>query len=111
MILKQIGERVRQARTRKGMTQAQLAEALEVSAHFLSNIEQGKQAMNVLTLSDICETLDVSADWILRDCTPEAHRITESEIVRKLQEKSPAEKSAMLRLINSLEEILKYSDL
>lgn len=107
MVLKEIGERVRQARMRKGMTQAQLANALEVSAHFLSNIEQGKQAMNVLTLSGICEALEVSADWILRASTPEAHRITEDELVNKLRSKSPAEKSAMLKLINGLEEILR----
>lgn len=110
MVLKKIGERVRLARTNQGMTQAQLAKALQVSPHFVSNIEQGKQTMSVITLSAICETLDVSADWILHDCTPESRRMTDEELARKLKECSPKEKSAMLKLLDSLSGILREAD-
>lgn len=110
MVLKEIGERIRSERIRKGMSQVELARKLDVSAHFMSNIEQGKQAMNVITLGDICEILNVSADWILRGRTPESHRITEDEIARKLKSISIEEKGAMLKLLGSLEEILQFVD-
>lgn len=110
MVLKEIGERVRTARLNKGMTQVQLAKALQVSPHFLSNIEQGKQTMSVITLSAICEVLDVSADWILRDCTPESRKITDLALAEKLSRYSPEEKIAMLKLVDCLEDILSCRD-
>ena len=45
-ILQQIGERVREARLAKHMSQMELAEAIGMSVSFISNIEVGKQAMN-----------------------------------------------------------------
>ena len=110
MLLKEIGERVRLARTNKGITQMQLAKQLQVSPHFLSNIEQGKQTMSIDTLSGICEALDVSADWILRDCTPESRRMTNIGLEEKLNRHTPEERTAMLKLLDSLEEILGFRD-
>lgn len=108
MSLKEIGERVRLARMNKGISQVQLAKTMQISPHFLSNIEQGKQAMSITTLSDICEALDVSADWILRDSTPGGQRIAEGELAEKLKRYSPEEKTAMLKLMNSLGDILDF---
>lgn len=48
-----IGYRVRLARKQKGMTQADLAEAIDKSFETISNIERGKTAPNFLTLWDI----------------------------------------------------------
>ena len=110
MELKEIGERVRQARTKKGITQTQLAKELEVSPHFLSNIEQGKQTMSVTTLSAICEALDVSADWLLRDGTPESRRMTDRALEEKLKQYTPEQRAAMLKLMDSLADILGIRD-
>ena len=107
---KEIGERVRRARMEKGMTQAQLARSLCVSAPFVSNIEQGKQTMNAVTLRNICRTLDVSADWILGNFTPTTNKIADADISQKLKNCTLEEKSAMLKVITSLEEVLRTSD-
>ena len=48
--LKEIGARLKQARLEKKMSQPQLAEAANISNSFLSNIETGRQAMNIKTL-------------------------------------------------------------
>lgn len=109
MILKEIGDRVRHARLEKHMSQAELAKVLHASAPFVSNIEQGKQTMSITTLSAICEALDISADWVLRDTTPEGRKITDDEITRILSDCTPAEKSAMLKLLYNLKELLRCS--
>lgn len=60
MDLKQeIGSRVKAARKMRGMTQAALAEAIDMSFETVSNLERGKTAPNFNTLSDIAAALDV----------------------------------------------------
>ena len=48
-----IGLRVKAARQQKGLTQAQLAEAIDKAFETISNIERGKTAPNFSTLHDI----------------------------------------------------------
>lgn len=52
-----IGLRVKAARTQKGLTQAQLAEAIDKAFETISNIERGKTAPNFSTLADIANVL------------------------------------------------------
>jgi transcriptional regulator with XRE-family HTH domain len=60
MDLKQeIGSRVKAARKMRGMTQAALAEAIDMSFETVSNLERGKTAPNFNTLSDLATALDV----------------------------------------------------
>ncbi len=52
-----IGLRVKTARLQKGLTQAQLAEAIDKAFETISNIERGKTAPNFSTLADISDAL------------------------------------------------------
>ena len=52
-----IGLRVKAARQQRGLTQAQLAEAIDKAFETLSNIERGKTAPNFSTLHDIANVL------------------------------------------------------
>ena len=58
-LLQEIGERVRQARLAKHMSQLDLAEAIGMSVSFISNIEVGKQSMNIRALLAISDVLGV----------------------------------------------------
>ena len=51
-LLRAIGDRVRQARMTKHMSQNDLADATGLSVSFLSNIEMGKQARPSYRLCD-----------------------------------------------------------
>lgn len=62
---KVIGERLKNARLEKGMTQDQLAEKLNVSVAFLSRIESGKTRINLIRLNEICTLTGVSEAFIL----------------------------------------------
>lgn len=98
-ILKAIGARVRKARMAKGLSQAQLAEALKISPPHMSNIETGKNAMNVTTLYQICELLDVSADWIVRSSSAEGKQYTSEEFEHIFSDCTPAESNALMSIL------------
>ena len=55
----EVGSRVKAARKLRGLTQAALAEAIDMSFETVSNLERGKTAPNFNTLNDIASTLDV----------------------------------------------------
>ncbi len=104
--LQEIGARIKKARLDSGMTQGQLAEAVGISVSFLSNIEVGRQAMNVRTLLAISNALNVSADWLLNTETDFGNRAVSEEIERELSTCTPRERDAILRLVQLMKEAL-----
>ena len=60
-----IGERLKQARINKKLTQEKLAEHLDVSVTFLSRIERGSSFISLKRLNQVCEILDVTEGEIL----------------------------------------------
>ena len=67
-----LGVRIRHFRKAKGLTQAQLAEALFVTPQNISKWENGQSAPDVEKLCALCEVLGVSADRLLGG-EPSAH--------------------------------------
>lgn len=65
MIDKEIGLRIRKQRELLGYTREQLAEKLNVSQKFCSDIEIGAKGMSVDTLCKLSKELMLSADYIL----------------------------------------------
>jgi len=106
-VLKEIGKRVKAARNEKGISQAQLAAALHISVPYISHIEQGKQAMSVLTLSKICEELEVSADWILRNESLESKQIADEELAMLIKDCSAAERAAILKMVECMKSAMR----
>ncbi|WP_458407300.1 helix-turn-helix domain-containing protein [Anaerotignum sp.] len=60
-----IGSRIRKQREYLGYTREQLAEILEVTPKFCSDIELGVKGMSVPTLYKISKALRLSTDYIL----------------------------------------------
>lgn len=60
-----IGERIKLARTKKKLTQENLAEKLEVSVPYLSRVECGDSHINLKRLNQICEILNITEGEIL----------------------------------------------
>jgi len=63
--LKLLGDRVRQARARRGMTRKQLGRDSEVSERYLAQIEGGEGNISVLVLRQLAKALNVSVDALL----------------------------------------------
>ena len=65
MTNKEIGIRIRKQRELLGYTREELAEKLNVSAKFCSDIELGLKGMSIDTLCKISEELLLTTDYIL----------------------------------------------
>jgi len=61
----QVGEQVKRAREKSGLTQEQFAELIDKTPQFVSDLERGVSGISLETLKLICEKLCVSSDSIL----------------------------------------------
>lgn len=60
-----IGKRVKTARTEHKLTREKLAEIVNVTPHYIYEIERGMKAMSLETLANISSALELSSDYIL----------------------------------------------
>lgn len=65
MDYKDLGARVRAMRRRHSLTQEELAEKTGISASFLGHIERGTRVASLETLVALCNTLDVTPEYLL----------------------------------------------
>ena len=68
----QIGERIKAAREQAKMTQECLAERIEVSPQYVSELDRGVVGVSLTTLKKICLVLNVSSDQLLFGANGEA---------------------------------------
>ena len=76
---KAIGKRIKSAREKKGLTQEQLAEQVNLSPMHISVIERGNKLPRLETLINIANVLDVSADILLQDVVNNQIKLHTSE--------------------------------
>ena len=60
-----IGEKIKQLRLKKGVTQKQIAEYLQVTTVTLQRFEYGDRRPSLDTLIKLCNFFNVSADYLL----------------------------------------------
>jgi len=83
--LKSLGDRVRQARARRGMTRKQLARDSGVSERYLAQIEGGKGNISVLVLRQLAKALNVSVDvLVFEGPEPPVELVHTVEFLRRL---------------------------
>ena len=63
--LKYIGQQIRRARNARNMTQAQLAEKVNLAQNYVGMIERGAGKPALPTLIDIAEVLGVNFDYLM----------------------------------------------
>jgi transcriptional regulator with XRE-family HTH domain len=71
-----LGTVARAARTRAGLTQADVAERVGVASEVYGRLERGHMLPSVVTLRKLCLTLNVTADELLALRAP-GHRASE----------------------------------
>jgi transcriptional regulator with XRE-family HTH domain len=60
-----IGARLRRRREQLGLTVTAVAAKAEIAQPYLTQLEQGQRSPGIDVLVRLCDTLDVSADWLL----------------------------------------------
>lgn len=67
MDYKRLGERIREERRRLHLTQAELAEAIDISDTYMGAIERGERSLTLDTLVRLVNRLGVTVDYMLSD--------------------------------------------
>ena len=102
MDLKAIGQRIKQAREAKGLTQDQLAEKAGLSASHISVIERGIKTPRLETLVEILNILKVDANFILSDVLLVSNQIVSSLLSDKLSALPETQQKKILRVLDTL---------
>mgnify|MGYP001072341089 FL=1 len=67
MDYKRLGERIREERRHLNLTQAQLAEDIDISDTYMGAIERGERSLTLDTLVRLVNRLGVTIDYMLSD--------------------------------------------
>ena len=104
---KKLGERIKAERKHLNLTQAQLAEAIDISDTYMGAIERGERGLSLDTLVMLAKRLGVTVDFLLSDSVS----TTDSNIMnqfRQIMDGQPLERKKMA--INVLRAVFAYFD-
>ena len=59
-----IGEKIKEARTKKGLTQVELSEKTGLSRSYISDIENGRYLPSILTLLTVANELKIDLNFL-----------------------------------------------
>lgn len=99
---KRIGNRIRELRISRSMSQSELAEKAYISLPHVSEIENGKTKLKLSTFVYIAEALQVSADDLLRLNIPEVNEIYQGEFNDLLSDCTPSEIESIMRIVSDI---------
>jgi len=97
-----IGQRIKELRTEKKLTQEYLANVTGVNVSHISNIETGKVKISLTLLVNICNALDVTMDYLLEN---EYHTPTtsiEKELFHVIQDMPKSKLNTLLAIAKVL---------
>lgn len=98
MDLTLLGNRIRVAREKKGITQEELAERVNISPSHISVIERGVKTVRIDTVVRIANELDVSADYLLQDLVK---RSRESQLLSSIMDLPETDRSRLLNAVKN----------
>lgn len=107
MDYKRLGDKIRDERLRLNLTQAALAEAIDISDTYMGAIERGERSLTLGTLVRLVNRLGVSIDYMLADSVTDS----DSNIVnqfRQITDGQPLKRKQMA--INVLRTIFSHLD-
>ena len=96
-----LGKRIREARMNKQYTQQRLAEEAGIGQMYLGEIERGTKMPSLKIFIKIMNTLDISADYVLRDDLASGERYIYDEITEKLKGLSPRQRMAAAEILDA----------
>ena len=102
-----IGERIKQARKRRGLSQNSLAETIDRSHTYVSYIESGIKGMSLDTFLEIANALNATADELLADNLVNTVKVSNHEFATLLSDCSEYEKKVLFDVITATKASLR----
>ena len=82
MDYKRLGERIREERLKLNLTQAKLAEDIDISDTYMGAIERGERSLTLDTLVRLVNRLGVTVDYMLADSVED----NDSNIIKQFKQ-------------------------
>ena len=86
VLRKNIGKKIKLARTKAEYTQEQLAEKLSLSPRYISQLERGIAFGSATTIINVCKVLHINSDFLFNDLidngTPILDNITDNKFLQ-----------------------------
>lgn len=101
-----IGDRIKESRKKLNLTQEQLAEKLDITVTYVSEIERNLKLPSMSLFIKLVETLDVASDYLLRDVVSTRNLYGDNVLGRKLARLTPKQRVALEALIDTYIEYL-----
>jgi len=102
-----IGNIIRAARTNLGMTQEQLADAVDITPAFIGHIERGDKSLSLTTLVGIANTLKIPMQQFFAEEEPTVDEQTLNDFSQLVEGRSQRTKEAVLALVRTALEHLR----
>ncbi|WP_250229711.1 helix-turn-helix domain-containing protein [Anaeropeptidivorans aminofermentans] len=102
MDYKKLGQRIRDERTKNNLTQAQLAELVDISDTYIGQIERGERSLTLDTLTRLCNKLNVTIDFLLQDYIPTKEDIIVEQFKQIISKGSDTQKQMALDVIKTM---------
>ena len=97
-----IGQRIKEIRTEKHLTQEYLANVTGVNISHISNIETNKVKISLTLLVNICNALNVTLDYLLENEYHTATSVTEKELFNTIKNMDSVKLETLLRIAKVL---------
>lgn len=98
-LVRGMGRRIQSLRKQRGLTQIELAEAVDLGAKYLGEVERGGRDIRISTLGRIASRLNVSPDDLLR---AEDQDVIIAEIEKHLHGRDDATRAHVLRVLKEI---------
>ena len=97
-----IGQKIRENRIEKKLTQEYLAEKTGVNVSHISNIENNKVKVSLSLLVSICNALDITIDYLLENEYHSPSSVTEKELFNTIKDMDKTKLKTLLRIAKVL---------
>ena len=97
-----VGERLKQLRTERALSQEQIAHTANVTPAYFGQVERGQKNVTVHTLGKICNALNISLGQFFDTCCDISNDAIDEvsvQILHQLNGRSKKEKQTILRMV------------
>lgn len=97
----ELGAKIREVRKECGYTQEKLAEMADIGTMYLGEIERGEKMPSLKIFIQLIESMNVSADYILRNELSSGKEYVFDEITRRLEKLTPKQRKAARDILDA----------
>ena len=97
-----LGQRIREERLKLGLTQARLAEDVDISEAYVGQIERGERNLALDTLVRLSNRLGASVDYLLKDSVDDSNDNIINQFRQLTENRSMEHKQLVIDVVKTI---------